>query len=241
MKLFQKLTSVITKDGFPEYNAFTESLETIRKSEVLMIDGLYKGYSENLSKYAQTQLSGVVEPLNDLKEAGSQTRNIIKEAYEPLSTLPNDVKPLLDQHTEMARWRDLCKKAEEQAKKSEAAAEKAELNLNKAKITGKPGDIAKAESNYSIAKRKFDDDTKSYQDQKDSLEKKEQPYRVKFLELYVTPINAALDLRIKEAEKLGNIVSDYQAAVEKFHDVENDDSIEQLRTELAKFKEIVIE
>ena len=239
--LFHKVTSALKVDGFPQYTRFTDSLESIRKSEVLMIDGLYKAFSDTLSRVASSQKSGISEPLADIKEVGTNQRNIIKEAYEPLSRLPTDVKPLLDQQTEMSRWRDMLKKAEDQAQKSKTAAEKAEVALQRAKLGGRPTDIGKAESNFSIAQRRADDDQKSASDQRDSLEKKEEPYKVKFLESYVTPIKAAVEIRIKEAESLQNLFSDFNAANEKFHEIEEEESITQLKKELEKLQEVVIE
>ncbi|KAK8891954.1 hypothetical protein M9Y10_029176 [Tritrichomonas musculus] len=237
-KLFQKISG---EKGFKEFNDFVGSLNTIKNSEVLMIDSLYRAYSSNLQNYANSEPSGISECLNAVFECGTKIRNIQKEVFEKLSNLSNDVGELQKQENEISKWRSVCKQAQEQSEKSFTAYKKAEENNKRAKITQKPAEISKTEATLAAAKRKYDDDLNSAKDQKQSLEEKEKPYRGKFLESYVTPISAALNLRAEEAENLSAASGDILTAVEKLHEVETTGSIEKLREELEEFNKIQIE
>lgn len=236
-KLLSKFSG---EKGFKEFNDFVGALNTIKNSEVLMIDSLYRAYSSNLQSYANSEPSGISECLTGVYDCGAQIRTIQKEAFESLSSLANDVGELQRQESEISKWRTVSKQAQEQADKSFTAYKKAEENHKRAKITGKAADINKTEANLAAAKRKYDDDLNSSNDQKRSLEEKEKPYRGKFLESYVTPISAALALRMKEAERLSAASADVLASAEKLHDVETTDSIEKLKSELEEYKKIEV-
>ena len=92
-----------------------------------------------------------------------------------------------------------------------------EAALNTYKARGNPLDIAMKEAILASCQRKADDDTKSANDQKASLDEKEQPYREKFFDTFVSTLVASINLRYKATEQFA-LADNFQEAAEKMHD-----------------------
>lgn len=239
--MFQKLFHKLTEKGFKEFDQFVRSINSIKNGDILLIDSYYNAFSPNLVNYANTQPDAIKGGLLAVNEAGVKLRSSHKQAFEPLSNLANDVVELQRLEAEINKWRESYKKSQELAQKSFLALKKAEENNKRAKITQKQAEINKTEAALSVAQRKYDDDLRSSEDQKASLAEKEKPYKPAFLEAYTVPILAAIDLRIKESERIGELSSEFAALVEQFNDIEADPEIDGLREELEEFNQYVIE
>ena len=165
---------------------------------------------------------------------------IIKDSFVAVANFANDMQPLLQQEMEINKWRELCKQAQDLAKKSREDANRKEAAYNRAKVSGKQSDILKAETAYSAAQRKAEDDTNSANDQKKSLDEKEGPYKEQFLQSFVTPMTAVINLRIQEAEKLLQLTNQLDQAVDKVQDF-HDESVDRYKKRYQQLNAVVVE
>ncbi|KAH0796078.1 hypothetical protein GPJ56_000146 [Histomonas meleagridis] len=225
---------------FPEFHETVTSVESQKKAEQIMIDGNTKAFSEDFKTFASQQLGDLQTGLKDIVECGIQETNIIKDSFVAVSNFANDLQPLLHQEIEINKWRDLCKQAQEIAKKSREDAKKKEAAYNKAKASGKVPDITKAEAAFSTAQRKAEEDTNSANDQQKSLEEKEQPYKEQFIESFVTPMTAVINLRIQEAEKMLKLADQFDEAIAKVNDF-HDEQIDRYKQRYQKLCQVVVE
>jgi hypothetical protein len=231
---FQKLRR------FPEFHAVISSLETLSKSETTIVQGQGRAFAEEFRRYAKSQKGNFADALNSVCDAGSQQVKVQQEILSSLQKLPQDLQPLLAQEAEISKWREVSINADALAAKSREIAERAQANLQRAKSSGRAADIGKAESAFSAAQRKADSDQSSADDQKSSLEKKEAPFRAQFLESFVTPLSATIDVRYKAAERLLALADDFQAAAERIEDFP-DPTVERFEKRLADLEAVVID
>lgn len=225
---------------FPEFHNMIDAYGEMKSSEQKIF--VEQGVAfPALKQYGSKQHESIPIALEELSNAGVQQLAAENENLTSLSNFQNDLQPLLQQETEISKWRDICNKMDNEATKSKAAAEKAQTQSEKAKISNS-SNAAKLEAEYNAKQRKADDDLKNAQSQRQKLEEQEGPYKVKFLESYVTPVNAMLEIKIKAAESLNSCAPDFGTAAEKLKDFENTtDSIQKLIDDLEKYNQIVIE
>ena len=217
-----------------------DSYENMRSSEQKIFMGQGEAFPA-IKQYGSKQHESIPVALEELNTAGSHQLGYENEALSALTSFQNDLQPLLQQETEISKWREVCSKMESEAAKSKSAADKAKISFEKAKISN-ASNLPKVEADYNAKQRKADDDQKNAQSQHDKLVEQEGPYKVKFLESFVTPINAMIEIRIKESEGLKTISSEFVNAAEKLHDLEKPTpSIQKLIDELEGYNQIVIE
>lgn len=225
---------------FTTYHETVGSLEDMNKSYNTLILGQKKAYGEEFTSYAKNQKDEFVGALNGIYDAGSEEVRINQELQSQLIDLPKDLAPLLAQETEMSKWRDMCDKAAATAAASRKDCEKAEAAYERAKSGGNANAITKTETAFAAAQRKVEMDEASAADQKKSIEEKEEPYRAQFLESFVTPMIAALNLKYKAAEKMIALSDSFKEAAEKMTDYV-DPSVERHKGMLEDLDKIVIE
>jgi hypothetical protein len=221
---------------FPEFHAVIASLAALSKAETSIIEGHTRAFGEEFRRYATSQKGSFVESLNALCKAGTEQVKIEKDTWSGLQNLPQDLQPLLKQEEEIAQWRQLYVNLNEVAVKSRAAADKAEIAFQKSSGAGR----ANAETALSRAKRKAEADESSAQDQKTALEKKEVPFQETFLESFVKPFVAAVELRYKAAENLLALAGEYETAAEGI-EVFEDPTIERFEKRLEDLRQVVVE
>lgn len=240
----QKMNSFLNKFSsirhFPELHETIASIDGQKKAELGIIEANEKAFSDDFKKYANQQKPDFSNALISICECGVHEVAIIKDSFVGVTSLSTDLQPLFQQEAEIDKYRQLVKAAQEQAKKSQQVAAKQEANYNRAKVGGKQSDISKAEVSFSAAKRKADDDTNSYEYQKRALDEKELPYRKTFLESYTKAINAALNLRIQESEKLLKLTDEFDDAISKLCDFE-DDGIAHYQRRLEELEAMTVE
>ena len=225
---------------FTPFHDMILALNNVIKAEESIIKGQSKAFGEELRRYANSQKEDFVAALIAVADAGQQQVKLQQEVNSQFTTLPRDLQPLLQQETEMHKWREIVFKAVETAEKSRKEVEKAEAALNTSKARGNPADIAKKEAILASCQRKADDDTKSANDQKASLDEKEQPYREKFLDTFVSTLVASMNLRYKAAEQMFALADNFQEAAEKMHDF-HDPSIDKYVEVHRELEKVVIE
>jgi hypothetical protein len=224
---------------FPEFHAVIFGLASQSRAEATIVKGQTRAFSEDLRKYANNQRGDFIQDLLALADAGVGQYTLGTETSASLASLPQDLQPLLAQEAEMAKWRDICQVAKDNAAKSRAAADKAEANLNTVKAKKKSqSDIAKAEFAHAAAQRKAETDESSAADQQDALDKQEAPYRRKWLESLKAPLIAAINVRQSAAEKMIEVADQIEAAAARMHDFE-DPSVEGLQKKLRDAEETV--
>jgi hypothetical protein len=225
---------------FPEFHDLCISVDALDKTEDSILQGLDRAFGPNFRKYAGTQKEGFSEPLTSACDAGGQQATVFKERSAQLRSFTNDLLPLLAQETEMSKWRDMATLADTTAKKSRAICDKAEEAFNRAKTAGRPVDIAKTEAAYGAAKLKAESDESSAADQQQTVIQREPEYQQKFLESFVTPFSAAINVRFKASERLLAVASDFQAAGERIVDY-TDPTVEKLKQQLQELEEVVMD
>lgn len=225
---------------FPSYHEAVAQLEDMNKGYGAMLAGERKAFGPEFLAYAKGQKEEFVGALTSMYDAGVESTKIDEELHCQLIDLPKDMAPLLSQETEMAKWREMRDKAIATSVSSRNDCEKAEAAYEKAKAGGNANAITKTESALAAAQRKAEMDEASAADQTRSVEEKEQPYRASFLESFVTPMIAAIDLRFKAAEKMIALSDSFKEAAEKMHDYE-DPAIIKHRGIVAELEKIVIE
>ncbi|KAH0793869.1 hypothetical protein GPJ56_002214 [Histomonas meleagridis] len=225
---------------FPEFHETITAIESQKKAEQTMIDGYTKAFGDDFKKYSGQQKPEFQNGLNGIIECGIQETTIIRDSFVAVSNFANDMQPLLQQEIEINKWRELCKQAQELAKKSREDAKKKEAAYNRAQTSGKPSDISKAEVAYSSAKRKAEEDTNSANDQQKSLEEKEGPYREQFLQSFVTPMTAVINLRIQEAEKILQLTNQFDEAISKVQDF-HDEGVDHYKERFQQLSAVVVE
>lgn len=224
---------------FPEFHNLADAFERWRHNEQNIFIEQGQAFAA-LKKYAEKQHESLPATLEEISTVGGRQLGAENETLTSLSSFQNDLQPLLQQENEISKWRDVCHQMESDAKKSEAAAEKSRISYEKAKASN--SNVPKAEADYNAKKRKADDDRKNADSQREKLNEQEAPYKVKFLESYVTPVQAMIDIRIKSAETLKGIAPDYLAAAEKFKEFEtNNPSLQKLVDDLEKYNQITVE
>lgn len=225
---------------FTPFHDMILSLNTVIKEEEAIIKSWGKAYGEELRRYANSQKEDFVAALIAVADAGQQQIKVQQEVNTQFTSLPRDLQPLLQQETEMHKWREIVFKAVETAEKSRKEVEKAEAALNSSKARGNPTDIAKKEGLLAAAQRKAEDDTNTANDQKKSLDEKEPPYREKFLDTFVSTLVASINLRYKSAEQLLALADNFQEAAEKMADF-HDSSVDRYVEIHRELENIVIE
>lgn len=223
---------------FPEFHNMIDSLETNRKAEQNIIEGHQKAYGSEYKSYAQKQKGDLPQYLTNMSDVGQSEISCIQDTFQSLSSFNHDLQTLLEQETEMSKLIKNYELATEQATKSRQAQEKAESGVNKAKLSGNPGNLAKAEALLQQAQRKYEADAGIAKEQKERLAQLENPYQIRFLESYITPLSAMFNLRMKTCEKLIEIADNYKTAAEKLHDFD-DDEIPKIQEELEKVEALL--
>ena len=224
---------------FPEFHNMIDAYDHMKNSEQKIFIEQGQAYPA-AKQYGSTQHESITEALEEISNSGTRQLAAENEALSSLSSFTNDLQPLLQQETEISKWREVCAKMDTEANKSKAAAEKANTQLQKAKLTN--SNVPKFEADYNAKQRKADDDLKNAQSQRQKLEEQEGPYKVKFLESYVTPVNGMLEIKIKAAESLKSIAPEFLDAAEKLQDLEHTTaSLQKLIDDLEKYNQITIE
>lgn len=225
---------------FPAYHETVAQLDDMNKGYGTVLAGAKKAFGAEFIAYAKGQKEEFVGALTDMCDAGVETTKMNEELHSQLVDLPKDMAPLLAQETEMSKWREARDKAIATAKSSRTDFEKAEAAYEKAKNNGNENAIKKTEGAFAAAQRKMEQDEATAEDQTKSVEEKQEPYRAKFLESFVTPMIAAIDLRFKAAEKMIALSESFKEAAEKMHDYE-DPAIQRHKTIVAELDSIVVE
>jgi hypothetical protein len=221
---------------FPEFHAVIASISALTKAEVTIVEGQMRAFGEEFHRYAGSQKGDFGTALNEICKSGSEQVKIERETLSSLQSLPQDLQPLLGQEAEISQWRQLSNSFNETAAKSRLAADKAEAALQRA--TG--GSRQKAEQACSAAKRKAETDESSAADQKAALDKREETFQRKFLESFVSPLVAAVDVRYKSAERMLALAGEFQTAAEQIT-VFEDPAIERFQKRLDELNQVVIE
>ena len=131
---------------FTPFHDMILALNNVIKAEETIIKGQSKAFGEELRRYANSQKEDFVAALIAVADAGQQQVKLQQEVNSQFTTLPRDLQPLLQQETEMHKWREIVFKAIDTAEKSRKEVEKAEAALNTSKARGNPADIAKKEA-----------------------------------------------------------------------------------------------
>jgi hypothetical protein len=230
MNFFSKLRR------FPEFHAVIASLSSLSKAEATIIEGQMRAFGDEFRRYASSQKEGFVDALNGICTAGTEQVKIERETLSNAQALPRDLQPLLALEADIAQWRQLSHNFDETAAKSRAAADKADAALQKAIGSSRQ----KAEQTCSAAKRKAETDESSAADQKAALDKREEPFRRKFLESFVTPLAASIEVRYKSAERVLALTNEFQSAADQIALFE-DPMIERLQKRLEDLNQVVID
>ena len=225
---------------FTAYHETVAQLEDMNKGYGAVLSGQRKAFAGEFLSYAKGQKEEFVGALNSVYDAGIEETKMNEELHSQMVDLPKDMAPLLAQETEMTKWRELRDKAIATAESSRKDCEKAEAAHEKAKASGNPNAISKTEAALSAAQRKVEMDEATAADQTKSLEEKEEPYRARFLESFVTPMVAAINLRFKAAERMIALSESFKEAAEKMHDYE-DPAIQRHKGMLAELESVVVE
>lgn len=218
MKLLRQLRS----SHLPEYDRSIEALTGSLKDEENIVSNREKAFGDTLRSFAGTQLEGFQTPLLAISDAGLQQASLNKGLSEALHTLPQDLHALHAQEAEMQKRKANCQRMLETADKSEKDYEKQNTGLELAKL-GNKKDVDKREVATQAASAKAEADRSAATEEKAALEAAQHPYREKFLESFVTPLVAAIDLRYKAAEELAVLSDKFCEAAEMFALPENDD------------------
>lgn len=242
MNFFRKTINNFTAKikHFPEFHLMIEAQEGIRRNEQAIATGQQYAFT-NLKVYGDNQHESLPDALGTFADAGNQQVSIETDVLNSLSSFTNDLQPLLQQEMEIFKWRQVLETMKAEAEKSEAAAAKAKQYYDKMSASN-GSKLSAAETDYNAKQRKAEDDRKNVEQQQAKLEVEERPYQAKFLENYMTSVNAMLQIRLSAAEKLVSLASEYQNGVDKIQEIsEPTNSMKKLHEDLEKYNQIVIE
>jgi hypothetical protein len=225
---------------FPEFHGLIEVIENIDKYESAITRGQERAFSEDFRRWARSQPPAFSSAIIRACDIGAAQGKFNREMNLECRFLAKNLEPLRAMEEEISKWREVSLAAGETYAKHKAQADKTEENLRRARIGGRPNDVAKAEAAHGAAQRKADNSLSSFNDQKESLNQREVPFRKKFLEGFVTPLLATVNCRFKTAEKMVALADEFRNSVEQIADF-RDEAVDRFHGVLEELNKVVIE
>lgn len=224
--------------ALPEYHEVIGELTRQHKEEEGLAISLGKAFNgEEFTRYISKQKPTFQAQMDKVISSGSVHVKEQKDLSSQFTEFPSKFEPILTTGEEIAKWRNLYKQACDEATKAEAACQSAFEKLGKAKFSQNSRAVEKLEPEYERLKRAAEEARESANDTLKRVEEKEAPYKGNFLEMFTTPLQEYLDMRIKGANRMIEAAKGMIEAGEAITDYD-DPKIQPLKDRVAELEAI---
>jgi len=227
------------KKAFAPFGESMSALGKLIKEDETLVKGQSRLFSGTFRAYAATQAESHAASLTAIADAGMQRVQIGHELTAALHGLPRELQPLQTQQAGMGKQRLASDRKLQDAERARKECAAAEAALDRARTSG-GAEVAKREAAFAAAQRRGESMTGDANTRKEALERLEVSYRAQFIEAFVLPMVAAVDLRVTAAERLVALSETFREAVDSMVDFP-DPALSEQDALLAELRQIVIE